>query len=257
MAEKGVGRFMWLKAFSKAEIHSTFEQSGLQKRHFIFSLGQELTDVPAQPSSGERKTVVALREYSPPYKDEAPRSLDILAQRIVEHCLPYFLDATCPSVTLTGPEGDTLDLNHYFGEYIGDRAAEHHFEVADNAFTLRGVRLYHVRDRQHALIYAANSREVEDTKLSRHIPALPSRLDDEAGEPFVYLAFLTGSYLDANVTPERTGFNFPNSADEVQTVLPMVTLEDIRNAALPFVKKDLSEFIAKANQQKAEQIEAY
>ena len=46
----GVGRFMWLKAFGRAEAESTFGNGALKERDFIFSLGTELNDVAATPS---------------------------------------------------------------------------------------------------------------------------------------------------------------------------------------------------------------
>lgn len=153
--------------------------------------------------------------------------------------------------------GESFDLNQYFGQYIGDRATSHTFAAGDYSFGYRGVRLYHVAERDHALILAANKREVRSLKLERSIPALKAHLDDEAGEPFVYLGFVTGDYLDRNVTAERTGFVFPDGAGEVQSVLPMLTLDEIRSAALQLVRQDLGPIIEKLNAQKAMHIESF
>jgi len=93
---KGVGRFMWLKAFSRAEIFSRFDENGYHERRFTFSLGAAPVLVEATPAELQtRVTRIELKDFQSPYKEEAPRSLDILAQRIVEHCLAYFLDPKC------------------------------------------------------------------------------------------------------------------------------------------------------------------
>jgi len=254
---KGVGRFMWLKAFGRAQVESTFGNGVLRDRDFVFSLGADLSDAGATPSvRSVRLTKVILKDFLTPYKEDSPRSLDIVAQRIVEHCLAFFMDPDCPSVTLVGP-GESFDLNDYFGKYIGDRATNHTFVAGGHSFGFRGVRLYHVAERANALILAANKREVRSLKLERSIPTLHARLEDESGEPFVYLGFVTGEYLDGNVTTERTGFMFPDAVGEVQSVLPMLTLDEIRAAALNLVRDDLWQFIDKLNTQKAIHIENF
>jgi len=137
---KGVGRFMWLKAFSRAEIYSRFEDGGYWERSFTFSLSSDLSKPPASPTEKSvRLTRISLKDYQSPYKEEAPRSLDILAQRIVEHCLAFFLDAKCPTVILEGTGGEKFNLNEYFGEYIGDRASTHPIASASLAKTSTSV----------------------------------------------------------------------------------------------------------------------
>ncbi|OJU64266.1 MAG: hypothetical protein BGO01_19295 [Armatimonadetes bacterium 55-13] len=255
---KGVGRFMWLKAFSRAEIYSRFEDGGYWERSFTFSLSSDLSKPPASPTEKSvRLTRISLKDYQSPYKEEAPRSLDILAQRIVEHCLAFFLDAKCPTVILEGTGGEKFNLNEYFGEYIGDRASTHSFSVVGQDFNFRGVRLYHPSERGHALVYAANRREVKVDKLSKSLEALPQRLGDEAGESFVYLGFITGDYLDASVNSERTGFSFPDGIGEVQSALPILTLQEIRTAALEPVKADLGGFIEKVHEQNRQRIDSF
>lgn len=255
---KGVGRFMWLKAFSRAEVYSRFEEGGFKERSFIFSLASDFANAEPLPTTeSSRLTRITLRDFQSPYKEEAPRSLDLLAQRIVEHCLAYFLDPNCPRVMLEGSGDQPIDLNEYVRSYINDRSSTHTFSVEGQAFVFRGVRLYNVRDREHSLIFAANRREVKVERLSKLVESLPPRLEDEAGESFVYLGFVSGDYLDEGVNSERTGFSFPDSVGEVQSALPILTLQEIRAGALDPIKSDLSDFITKVHELNRERIDHF
>lgn len=255
---KGVGRFMWLKAFSRAEIYSRYEENGFQERRFTFSLNSDMTHAePVRVTEETRLTRIALKDFQSPYKGEAPRSLDVLAQRIIEHCLAYFLAQHCPQVTLEGPGDEAINLNEYVKTYVGDRSSTHHFSVGEHTFTFRGVRLYQARDREHSLIFAANMREVKVEKISKTLDALPQRLEDEAGESFVYLGFVTGDYLDSSVNSERTGFCFPDVVGEVQSALPILTLQEIKSAAQKAIREDLGAFIEKLQSQNKERIDRF
>jgi hypothetical protein len=50
-----------------------------------------------------------------PYKDACPRSLSLIARRLIEHCLPFFIDPKAPVVTLRD-EIDSIELNKVFAE---------------------------------------------------------------------------------------------------------------------------------------------
>lgn len=255
---KGVGRFMWLKAFARAEVYSRFEEDGFKERNFTFSLGSEVANAePQLATESSRLTRITLKEFQNPYKEAAPRNLDVLAQRIVEHCLAYFFAPNCPRVILGGTGDQPIDLNDYVRSYVADRSSTHSFRVDREKFIFRGVRLYNTRDREHSIIFAANNREVKVERLTKLLESLPPRLEDEAGLPFVYLAFISGEYLDQSVNSERTGFSFPDSAGEVQSALPILTLDDIRTGALDPIQSDLGEIMTKIHEQNRERIDSF
>src|SRR4051794_4144508 len=73
---KGLGRFVWLRAFERAEVDSTFiapESGEPHRRQFVF-------DEKYHPDKG--KDVPA-----PGYKSETARSTDQIVERLVEHFL--------------------------------------------------------------------------------------------------------------------------------------------------------------------------
>ena len=54
---KGIGRLLWLKAFSRAEVDSTYqEQSEWRRRQFTFSLPEGITGLQDSDASDERRS---------------------------------------------------------------------------------------------------------------------------------------------------------------------------------------------------------
>ena len=163
--------WIWLKAFESASIDSHYMENGkLVHRTFDFTLTQDENDEEVTPSEEkEEKTTVRLIGMRSPYKENCPVSLQTIGRRLVEHCLPYFLDTKCPSVTIRD-EHEDINLNNYFHENFAVRASNYAFDAGDESFRIKGLRIYHSVDSQHRLMYAANSREVLQEKLEKYLP---------------------------------------------------------------------------------------
>lgn len=215
-------------------------------------------DQPGGPATeskeAEPKTTVRLIGELRPYKESCPNGLTIIGHRLIEHCLPFFLDPRCPAVSIRDQK-DRIDLNHYFRETFTATASQHSFKVGDESFTLRGLRLYNPHETQHRLLYAANSREVFAEKLDRHLPNLQKRLANEGG-PFAYLGFVEGEYLNQHVNGERTDFSFPTDRHE-DGMFEEITLDAIRDGALDCVSAALQPFLEEINTEKRTTITNY
>lgn len=181
----------------------------------------------------------------PLYQENCPRGLSVIGHRLVEHCLPFFLDPKCPAVIISDTNGH-IDLNKYFRENFAAKATQHTFSVGATTFTLKGLRLYNPHETQHRLIYAANSREVVPEKLEKHLPNLQRRLSDDSGA-FVYLGFVEGDYLNEHVNSERTNFSFPADRTAGDDILDEITLDSIRDGALDCVSRDLQPYLEEIN----------
>lgn len=253
---KGIGRFIWLKAFQATEIESHYVENGkLMKRAFRFTTAADQPDGPATESKeAEPKTTVRLIGMLKPYKENCPHGLAIIGHRLVEHCLPFFLDSRCPAVSIRDQK-DRINLNHYFRETFTAKASQHSFRIGEETFTLKGLRLYNPHETQHRLLYAANSREVFPEKLDRHLPNLQKRLSDEGGQ-FAYLGFVEGDYLNQHVNGERTNFSFPTDRSE-DGMFEEITLDAIRDGALGCVSTDLQPFLEEINTEKRTTIANY
>jgi hypothetical protein len=256
---KGLGRFVWLKAFDRAHIVSRFVVDGQAwVRGFDFALtGEQEEGVSTRAEVKEPYTHVELIGFKQPYKENCPRHLEGIGHRLIEHCLPFFLDPNCPAITIRD-EQKQIDLRDYFREKFASKASRHEFTVDSERFSLKGIRLYHSHEPHHRLLYAANSREVITDNLDTFLPNLQRRLTDEVGEQFVYLGFVEGAYLNDHVNGERTSFTFPiHDRGENRRIPGDIGLDDIRVSALACVTEDLKQYLDVINEQKKEIINRY
>ncbi len=263
---KGLGRFMWLKAFSEVRIISVFADvdaqgaTNLWKRDFSFDVDYDPDKAAANVVLSETVgTIVRLSGFRNPYKQECPRSVDQLAQRLAEHFILILMQPSCPEVEIHD-QGLRHSLNAAFREHFQASSTESAFKILGRRFTINGFRLTAPRASKHRLIYAANSRGVITEMLDQHVPNLSGRLSDHDGNSFVYLAVVQGDYLNEKVNNYRTDFEIKEEEDD-EIGLGLLEEElrrsDIRKRCIEFVENDLSELIESVNEAKAERILAY
>lgn len=264
---KGLGRFLWLKAFQRVEVTSHYREigkAGLLHRSFAFTANDEA--LTAEPSLSDRvtpETTVRLSGFLSPYVAECPRPLEAIAQRLIVHFLPLFLDQNGPSISVSDGV-DTIDLRTFFRENFAQLSTRQTLTVAGEAFTLDAFRLHGALADHHGLIFAADFREVLADRLAKYLPNLRNRLSEADGTGFYYLAFVQGAFLDAKANNERTDFAIPkdggpkpgaaqvDSEDEDGSSLfdGELTLKMIRDEAIKAVTTDLRPFLDELNVQK-------
>lgn len=252
---KGIGRFLWLKAFTDVHILSNYYESDVwYTRDFVFSADNAVEpEENVQPGSKcECMTTVTLRNFAFKYRKKAPLSLESLAKKIVEHCLPYFLGNDCPTIILEDNAGESFNLNEYFEKHIKDSLHQDRFTIQDKEFTL-----YHIRMTEgvnkHELHLCANKREVKSFDLSQHILDLQKRIITEDGESYYYLGYLTGEYLDKNVNLNKTAFEF----DEDENFLGVISEKDLVDALKEYVICYLVDDLEKVKAEKREFIDKF
>src|SRR5262249_43525018 len=141
---KGLGRFIWLKAFERVEIDSHFRGADgtLLHRRFTFEARDDELPSAVTPSDQSAPlTTVRFTGFRHPYCDECPRSLDAMAQRLVGHFLPLFLDPRGPSVLLSD-DFEQINLAAFFQDNFEAFSTRRSFRIADCDFTLHGFRLH-------------------------------------------------------------------------------------------------------------------
>jgi hypothetical protein len=252
---KGVGRLLWLRAFERAEVESTFGFGNSLKRRFTFALPNGIDAVPATPiSDAPRKTTVKLIGLKDPWRTTAPRHLDRVATAIIEHCFLYFLRPNRPRMTLS--DGfESIDLNQEFEARFVGSAPTHPFEIKGNRLTLTGFRMRPAFGK-HQLIFTADFREVQSFVLSKIIQNLQSTLTANDGSQFWYLGVVQGPYLDANVNAERTAFVIPMRHEEDE-LHDDPTLCDIRDACRELIRGDLASFTIQIEEQKSRRLQQF
>lgn len=95
-------------------------------------------------------------------------SLDSLARKIIEHCLPYFIMGICPTIELRDNRSGFVNLNSFFDNTYKDAINQDPMELRG-----RQYKLYHMLLTQgadgHELHLCANNREVKPIDLSKKI----------------------------------------------------------------------------------------
>jgi len=253
---KGLGRFLWLKAFDKVRISSVFKEGGVwKKRQFAFNY-EGTTDESLESTDSESpKTTVTLAGFKPVFQDECPVSLEVLSKKIIEHCLIYFLLDACPQIMVIDDLGNQFNLNNYFNQFIRPSLHQDRFSLDDRDFVLYHVKMPKGVDK-HELHLCANRREVKSFLLKQYLPNLRAgRIYDDSTDGFYYAGFLTGAYLDSTVNNSRTNFDFEEhgQTDFDQSVPEKELIE----AAKEHVAAYLKEYLDKIEESKAKRIIDY
>ncbi len=256
---KGVGRFIWLKAFDNIRIESVFRSEiGNKKRSFDFNLSDEgienhnLTSVNGSP----KQTQIEFKNFKKKYKDACPRELSELANRILDHCLVYLVLENCPTIRLIDEKNNSeVVINDIFSENIKSLKKQK-FKIKDFQFELDIYKVLNLITK-HQLHFCANDREVYSKPLSKDIPELNRRLkSDETGEEFYLKAYIKGEYLDNIVNEERTNFNFPRENEAVDFP-DSIKESDFTKYLLENLESSIKSILDEARDNKLEKIKNY
>jgi hypothetical protein len=254
---KGIGRFLWLKAFEGVNIRSIYKEDGkYYKRDFDFKLDDQGIYPLRHEESQQtvQKTIVKLNSFLDDYRDKAPKKAETIASKIIEHCLVYFVTDPCPQVTLFDGE-ESLSLNDLFSANIKTYSKTETFAIKGRDFHILSLRLYSSEETQHKVHFCANNREVESENLTASIPNLKWKIKGDDEKPFHYVAYVSGKYLDENVNSERTGFamsenpsiDFPDS----------ISRSELREYTVEKIKDYLSDYLEPIRKEKLENIKKY
>jgi hypothetical protein len=252
---KGVGRFMWLKAFDKVEVSSVFGDNGNRyKRTFDFALSPRGIENPTLTpvNSEKRSTTVRLVGFKERYQKHCPKHLELIAERLIEHCIIYFLSDNCPSISISDKRSH-INLNQHFNDNVKGNTNAVGFFVSDQLFKLVHLRLYFTNEKNHQAHICGNDRVVESLNLSKRIPDLNAVLVDEDNKVFKYAACLTSEYLDDHVNVERAGFNIPRFSDDMFDE-DEISMERIEVEIIREVKDFLEGYLEPVREEKAEYV---
>lgn len=241
---KGIGRFIWLKAFKQVTVGSIFQDGkSAQARSFQFQLPDGIVEHKLTASNGERLTTVHLDGLFERYEETCPKKAVTVAERIIEHCLFNFLGSKCPKIVLHDDDEDVaIDLDDLFQTSVKGKTKTEKIKVGEHDLTIQHVKIYAGDAMDHQVHLCANERDVKSVSLYTRIPALRKKLKDSAGELFIYNAYIAGSYLDKSVNAERTDFNFIHQ-DDVIRPLGELTEEQLVSAVVERSKLYLGEHL--------------
>ncbi len=244
---KGLGRFSWLKAFNKIEIESVYSENGNKKKRY-FEVTKKDWIQPTKNNITDaldktQKTVVRLIGFKDKYRTHpsAYKTTEKIAQRILEHHLPYYIKKSAPSI-IVKDGNQTIYLNQEYKK-IESNIENKDIVVDGEQFTIHHVKLYQTHNDVHKIVFCANNRDVKSYKNTIKQIIGTNALQD-ADETFYYAAYVSGSFLDAHVDSGRTSFNIADNIDENESLdSDTISLAKIRDNVIEQTKIYLSKYI--------------
>ena len=253
---KGVGRFLWLKAFDAVEVDSIYECGGLRKRRqFVFTTADGINEVSHTETTDLRRTTVKLKGFKDEYRKlpSAYKTTAKIAQRILEHCLSYFISGAAPRVTIVD-QGEKLVLNEIFDTDIKNNIFEAKLEIEGQQFSLTHIKLYSTHDKMHNIVLCANRRDVKALSLAKALGT--STQFDDADQKFTYALYVTSPFLDQKVDNYRLGFDIPDDAPLLGET-GINSLSQIASAVSDAAKDYLKTYLIRAKSRKEEIVANY
>lgn len=248
---KGIGRFSWLKAFEHASIESIFRDNNCWvKRNFEFSLEKQEIDDSLVEIEGieEYNTRVSLIDYLPIYRKNVTKNAEVIANRIMQHCLIYLMGSNCPIISVIDDE--KICINEMFEKNIEREREPVNINVEGEEFKLLNTKVSDSSIGGSKLYLYANDRMVLPIDLDKEIVNLDKNLYEEQG--YFYVGILSGKYLDDNVDSNRTSFEIAETGKE-----DGISLEEIVQESKVHVEEYLIEYLEAVKRKKEERIRKY
>ena len=218
---KGVGRFSWLKVFSKVEIVSNYcENNAFYKREFIFDTKDNIDVIPQDSDVNEYKTTVKLVN---PHQELQPflyKSIENLAKIIAKHAL-YYLISNPIKIKIFENETEVL-VNELVSNNI-HKINSSSFNTKNYEFKIIHYKINKSFINNNEVLLTADSRLVESYNVEKLIPILSGWVDNFE---CYYVGIVSGDYLNAHVQANRLGFNISEESGELD---PYPCMRDIRD----------------------------
>ena len=256
---KGIGRFIWLKAFERVDIKSVYlDGDNKLKRIFTFNLKDEISNGKKKPSNEDIITSVKLINFKEKYRNKktAYKRPDKIAQRILEYFLSFYIMDTQPSIIV---EDDSIDevinLNDLYHQLEEDLYLEN-IKIEDTDFEIFHLKLKKTHNEMNKIVYCAHSREVIDEKIDF---SGKSYLTDSSGDRIYYSCYVSSKYLDNKVDDSRQSFSIPSKDSEITRFFidSHISLESISREVRKRINQRLKSIFNEIKKQKRDIIQAF
>jgi hypothetical protein len=253
---KGIGRFLWLKAFKEVEVNSVFNQNRKTlRRQFKFSVENGIGDGVPVATTEPEGTKVRLVGFKKEYRAlaSAYKTTQKIAQRILEHCLSYFVAGGAPRITVRDDK-EQIVLNEVYNRDFKDNITQSERILNGHKFDLTHIKLYSTHDRMHNIVLCANRRDVKPLSLAKALGT--STQFDDSDRRFTYALYVTSQYLDEHADHYRLDFDLP----ENETLLgdtDGVSMSELVAAVSGAAKEFLSDYLAKTRSRKEQRVASY
>ena len=257
---RGVGRLLWLKAFDRVEVASTYrnDKGSLEGRKFSFSIEHEVEQETAPSIASDTGSVVRLIGFKERYQQSAAKTVEAIARQIFEHCIWYFLrPGGAPDVVVSDDDGEQISLRDLLEDSDSSGMTRTALDVKGKRFDLLGLRLKpSARNSSPRLYWCAANRVVKDENIAGKIPGLYARLKGESSTEFTYVCYLSSRFLDDHVRADRTEFDLPERVPG-EGLIDEPSLDDIRQRVFSEISQSLAGPLESAQQAGRERIQQF
>ena len=121
---KGVGRLLWLKVAEKVEVSSKYVSDvGVAsiKFDFVADPDEPISNLVEGAATGDVGTTVRLTPLKIAYALHIPAKLETVAVRTVAHFINYFVNISCPKITLMGSKNSIILFDKFTDDVVRDK----------------------------------------------------------------------------------------------------------------------------------------
>ena len=264
---KGFGRFMYLKYFNDVRIKSQYQEDGTYKfRNFRFGKNDEIIVDEIKGDATEKYTGTKLVLENIKEKEQLDKTLEVIARKLVEKLLVYFVDTTfiVPQIILREQDNsEQIILNNYINDknsisQIGEKpiTVKSKFENLEYPFVVKVYKVY-FSQQASKICLTAHNREVTETTLHTYIPEFIDDFYDivnDVQKNYIIKSYVLGEYLNTNVSLERESFDF--AKEEADRLYPL-SQTDIEKEVANVVKSFFEEEVKLRFDRKTEKVKEY
>lgn len=211
---RGVGRLVWLKAFGRVDVHSTFINESGKAEQVRFEFRPRLDDsrygLAYSASTPER--IGTTVELSAPIAGESIVTMAALARGICHHFFHYFIAGSMPQTTIEMGKRK-VDI----GQYIRARMSVEKKETLSVPLDVGRLDIVHVnvdprvaQKLSNSILLTAQGRVVETIEIATKF-ALKTLNGKRA-----YSCVVSGKFLDDSADQERTSFKA--STEQIEAI---------------------------------------
>ena len=252
---KGIGRFTWLKVFQNVFVESIYkdlnEEGLINKRTFSFALNNDdiIDDLNIYDEEYiDNKTIILLENPLLDYSKGLCKNTIDIANTIIEHYIECLLANSNIEINIRD-ESNTLSINQLIKNGLID-SKDVEFSINKISFKIKHLLLKKDLQKNSYIYWAANNRIVKTDKLENYINTIKGATFHN-GEAY-YVAIISSTYLDSNVSDNRLAFNIPN--DEEGLFSDIITLPQIINEAKSSIQSYLMKEIEKLQDQNEKRV---
>ncbi|MBB5637035.1 hypothetical protein HDE68_002948 [Pedobacter cryoconitis] len=260
---KGVGRFTVLACFDSMHINSVYKEKNEQySREFHFDVSNEVVPKDGNPnkitSVENNNTIISLNSCKPKFKEKSALASQQIAKDIIEHCLPFFINDSIPTIVMYDNLDDNkIILNDIIKTVINFEGKPVVFYPIKETEEFKLLLVRRTDAKTHRLRLCANNRVVgRSENLGNLIPGFESSFKNELDEDFCLDAYVLSSFLDSRVNTVRNSFNIPSQPED-NMIVDEVTISSIQNSIKAILENKYSSTLEKIQAINYDRIKRY